>query len=156
MTDLCRGRAGVYPLALGRKTRLLPRAAQHPRRPHLSPRLLLQQQFLVDTGVAVSVFPHKSSVSPSGPLLSGAESQFPRGRVSKKLNFGLHSFVVSFILAAVSKPILGIDFFSAHRLLVESTTWIRLPGLWFLLLLWNQWVRLCQLSQPSLPHQFLT
>jgi len=41
------------------------------------------------------------------------------GRVTKTLNFGLHTFIVSFILAAVSKPILGIDFLSAHRLLVD-------------------------------------
>jgi hypothetical protein len=40
-------------------------------------------------------------------------------QVTKKLNFGLHTFIVSFILAAVSKPILGIDFLSAHRLLVD-------------------------------------
>ncbi len=39
--------------------------------------------------------------------------------MTKKLNFGLHTFIVSFILAAVSKPILGIDFLSAHRLLVD-------------------------------------
>jgi hypothetical protein len=41
------------------------------------------------------------------------------GKVTKKLKFGLHTFIVSFILAAVSKPILGIDFLSAHRLLVD-------------------------------------
>jgi hypothetical protein len=41
------------------------------------------------------------------------------GKVTKKLNFGLHTFVVSFILAAVSNPILGIDFLSAHHLLVD-------------------------------------
>jgi hypothetical protein len=33
--------------------------------------------------------------------------------------FGLHTFIVSFILAALSKPILGIDFLSAHRLLID-------------------------------------
>ncbi len=59
------------------------------------------------------------SVSPSGPMLSGADGKqiSAWGRVSKKLNFGLYSF--AFILAAVSKPILGIDFLSAHRLLVD-------------------------------------
>jgi cleavage and polyadenylation specificity factor subunit 1 len=41
------------------------------------------------------------------------------GKVTKKLNFGLHTFVVSFILATMSKLILGIDFLSAHRLLVD-------------------------------------
>ncbi len=41
------------------------------------------------------------------------------GKVTKKLNFGLHTFVISFILATVSRPILGIDFLSAHCLLVD-------------------------------------
>ena len=79
------------------------------------------QQFLVDTGAAVSVFPHRSSAATSGPLLSGADGKpiSAWGKVTKKLNFGLHTFVVSFILAAVSKPILGIDFLAAHRLLVD-------------------------------------
>jgi hypothetical protein len=80
-----------------------------------------KQQFLVDTGAAVSVFPHRSSAATSGPLLAGADGKpiSAWGRVTKKLNFGLHTFIVSFILAAVSKPILGIDFLSAHRLLVD-------------------------------------
>ncbi len=55
------------------------------------------------------------------PLLTGADGKpiLAWGKVTKKLNFGLHIFVVSFILAAVSKPILGIDFLSTHRLLVD-------------------------------------
>jgi len=53
--------------------------------------------------------------------LSGADGKpiSAWGKVTKKLTFGLHTFMVSFILAAVSKPILGIDFLSAHRLLVD-------------------------------------
>jgi hypothetical protein len=35
------------------------------------------------------------------------------------LNFGVHAFLCTFILAAVSKPILGVDFLSANRLLVD-------------------------------------
>jgi hypothetical protein len=79
------------------------------------------QQFLVDTGATVSVFPHRSSAASSCPLLSGAEGKpiSAWGKVTKKLNFGLHTFIVSFILAAMSKPILGIDFLSAHCLLVD-------------------------------------
>jgi hypothetical protein len=82
---------------------------------------LSKQQFLVDTGAAVSVFPHRSSAASSGPLLSGADGKpiSAWGRMTKKLNFGLHTFIVSFVLAAVSKPILGIDFLSAHHLLVD-------------------------------------
>jgi hypothetical protein len=80
-----------------------------------------KKQFLVDTGAAASVFPHRSSAATSGPLLSGADGKpiSAWGKVTKKLHFGLHTFIVSFILAAVSKPILGIDFLSAHRLLVD-------------------------------------
>jgi hypothetical protein len=79
------------------------------------------QQFLVDTGAAVSVFPHRSSAASLGPLLSGGDGKpiSAWGKVTKKLNFGLHTFIVSFIFAAVSKPILGIDFLSAHRLLED-------------------------------------
>ncbi len=78
-----------------------------------------KQQFLVDTGAAVSVFPPRSSAATSGPLLAGADGK-PISAWGKVTNFGLHTFIVSFILAAVSKPILGIDFLSAHRLLVDS------------------------------------
>ncbi len=67
------------------------------------------------------MFPHRSSAATSGTLLAGADGKpiSAWGRVTKKLNFGLHTFIISFILAAVSKPILGIDFLSAHRLLVD-------------------------------------
>jgi hypothetical protein len=80
-----------------------------------------KQQFLVDTGAAVSVFPHRSTTATSGLLLSGADGKpiSAWGKVTKKLTFGLYTFIVSFILAAVSKPILGIDFLSSHRLLVD-------------------------------------
>jgi hypothetical protein len=81
-----------------------------------------KQQFLVDTGAAVSVFPHRSSAATSGPLLTGADGKpiSAWGKVTKKLTFGLHTFIVSFIITAVSKPILGIDFLSAHHLLVDQ------------------------------------
>ncbi len=106
-------------IASFRKTRSLPWAAQRSRRPHLSS--VSKQQFLVDTGAAVSVFPHRSTTATSGPLFSGADGKpiSAWGKVTKKLTFGLHTFIVSFILAAVSKPILGIDFLSSHRLLVN-------------------------------------
>jgi hypothetical protein len=67
------------------------------------------------------VFPHRSSAATSGPLLAGADGKpiSAWGKVTKKLNIGFHTFIVSFILAAVSKPILGIGFLSAHRLLVD-------------------------------------
>ena len=80
-----------------------------------------EQRFLVDTGAAVSVFPHRSSAAPSGPPLTGADGRsIPSwGSIKKTLSFGLHTFICSFILAAVSKPILSVDFLAANRLLVD-------------------------------------
>jgi hypothetical protein len=78
------------------------------------------QRYLVDTGAAVSVLPHCSKAPPSGPPLSGADGRriSSWGTVSKKLTFGFKTFLCSFILAAVAKPILGVDFL-AHHLLVD-------------------------------------
>ncbi len=79
------------------------------------------QKFLVDTGAAVSVLPHTSKDPSSGPPLSGADGKaIPSwGSVRKTLNFGIRTFLCTFILAAVSKPILGVNFLSANRLLVD-------------------------------------
>ncbi len=80
-----------------------------------------QQRFLVDTGASVSVFPHRSSLPPNGPPLTGADGKpiASWGAVTRKLSFGLQTFLCSFILAAVSRPILGVDFLAKHRLLVD-------------------------------------
>jgi hypothetical protein len=42
--------------------------------------------------------------------------------VKKSLTFGLRTFLCTFILAAVFKPILGVDFLSSNRLLVDSSS----------------------------------
>ena len=80
-----------------------------------------EQRFLVDTGAAVSVFPHKSSAPSSGIALTGADGKPIKswGTVTRTLCFGLRTLLCTFILAAVSKPILGIDFLARHRLLVD-------------------------------------
>jgi hypothetical protein len=54
------------------------------------------QQFLVDTGAAVSVFPHRSAAASSGPLLSGADGKpiSAWGKVTK--NSILASTLLSF------------------------------------------------------------
>jgi len=77
--------------------------------------------FLVDTGASVSVLPHRSNSTPTGPVLTGADGKniASWGHVTRKLCFGVQSFLCSFLLAAVSKPILGMDFLAAHRLLVD-------------------------------------
>jgi cleavage and polyadenylation specificity factor subunit 1 len=79
------------------------------------------QRYLVDTGAAVSVLPHSSKSPSSGQPLSGADGRrIPSwGTVSKKLTFGFKTFLCSFILAAVAKPILGVDFLAQHHLLVD-------------------------------------
>jgi len=83
-----------------------------------------KQQFLVDTGASVSVMPHRSDANPTGPPLAGADGKSISswGKITKKLCFGAQSFFCTFLLAAVSKPILGVDFLAAHRLLVDPGT----------------------------------
>jgi hypothetical protein len=77
------------------------------------------EKFLVDTGAAVSVLPHTSKEPSTGPPLSGADGKpIPSWRSIIK-TFGVRAFLCTFILAAVSKPILGVDFLSANRLLVD-------------------------------------
>jgi hypothetical protein len=80
-----------------------------------------KQNFLVDTGAAVSVLPHTEPAAPTGPPLAGADGKsIPSwGSVTRTLSFGLRTFLCTFILAAVSKPILGTDFLAKHRLLVD-------------------------------------
>jgi hypothetical protein len=41
------------------------------------------------------------------------------GTIRCRLSFGLRMFFVTFFLAAVYRPILGLDFLSAHGLLVD-------------------------------------
>ncbi len=80
-----------------------------------------KQQFMVDTGAICSVLPHCSKTQPTGPQLSGANGKaIPCwGSVRCRLTFRLHTFFVTFLLAAVYRPILGLDFLSAHGLLVD-------------------------------------
>jgi cleavage and polyadenylation specificity factor subunit 1 len=56
-----------------------------------------------------------------GPELFAASGQLipAWGTSSRNLSFGGHTFTFSFILAAVDKPILGADFLSTFKLLVD-------------------------------------
>jgi hypothetical protein len=76
---------------------------------------------MVDTGAICSVLPHRSKTPPTSPQLSGADVKtIPCwGSVRRRLTFGLRTFFVTFLLAAVYRPILGLDFLSAHGLLVD-------------------------------------
>jgi transposase InsO family protein len=79
---------------------------------------------LVDTGASVSVLPHTPASShPPVSSLSGAggDSIATYGTVRRPLRIGGKTFPdVLFTLAAVTKAILGSDFFAANRLLVDS------------------------------------
>jgi hypothetical protein len=83
-----------------------------------------KQQFLVDTGETFSVLPHRSLSTLSGPSITGADRRdIPCwGQFCHYLTFGLRTFLVTFLLAAVSRPILGLDFLSAHVLLVDPVS----------------------------------
>jgi hypothetical protein len=80
-----------------------------------------KQQFMVDTGAVCSVLPHRLKAQPAGPQLSGADGRsIPTwGTIRHHLSFGLRTFFVTFFLSAVYRPILGLDFLSAHGLLVD-------------------------------------
>jgi hypothetical protein len=78
----------------------------------------------VDTGAAVSVLPHTEPAAPTGRPLAGADGKtIPSwGSVTDTLSFKMHTFLCTFILAAVSKSILGTDFLSKHHVLVDPAT----------------------------------
>ena len=98
-----------------------------PSRPSASDALLYLQdslssrRFLVDTGAARSVFPHRSSTPSSGPVLSAADGNVIRswGERTLPLQFSGRRFEWTFILADVDRPILGSDFLVCHKLLVD-------------------------------------
>jgi hypothetical protein len=84
-------------------------------------------RFLVDTGAAVSVLPYTGTRScpatHGGPSLAGADGTSFKswGKIYRTVSFGGRRFPdVPFVQAAVNKPILGADFFSQHKLLVDT------------------------------------
>jgi hypothetical protein len=87
------------------------------------------KHFLVDTGAAVSVLPYNGTQSTSpaaeGPSLAGTDGTCIKswGKIYKSVSFGGRHFAdVPFVQAAVNKPILGADFFSKHKLLVDTAS----------------------------------
>ena len=84
-------------------------------------------RFLVDTGAAVSVLPYTGTRScpttTDGPALAGPDGASIKswGKIYRTVSFGGRRFTdVPFVRAAVNKPILGADFFSQHKLLVDT------------------------------------
>ena len=82
---------------------------------------LSSRRFLVDTGAARSVFPHRSSTPSSGPVLSAADGNSIKswGLRTLPLQFADRHFSWDFILADVDRPILGSDFLVHHKLIVD-------------------------------------
>ena len=74
------------------------------------------RRFLVDFGASLSLIPFRSKAPPDGPRLLGPDgAAIPCwGRVQLPLSFGGHSFQWQFLRAAVSFPILGLDFLAAR------------------------------------------
>ena len=70
------------------------------------------KRFLVDTGAACSILPHHSSQPPANLKLVAADGRkiFTWGKKVCKVNFNKTDYSYTFVLAAVSQPILGIDF----------------------------------------------
>ena len=71
---------------------------------------------LVDTGASYSVWPHQSTAPQRGPKIVTADRRpIPCwGRESRQISAGGRTFNVSFLLAAVSFPILGMDFLETN------------------------------------------
>ena len=61
--------------------------------------------YLVNSGSTFSIIPHKSSAEPTGPRLMTAD--------------GTRQFSWTFLLAPMACPVLGADFLSNFRLLVD-------------------------------------
>ena len=83
--------------------------------------VLTNHQFLVDTGVSCSVFPHHSSAALTGPCLRMDDGRPMKswGCKTLPLQFGNHPFQYPFLLASIDNPILGADFLAEFDLLVD-------------------------------------
>ena len=75
----------------------------------------------MDTGAAISVFPHTSSKPSSNFDLVAANGSAIHSweKLHFILQFGQHRFVWPFQLASVDRPILSADFLKANNLLVD-------------------------------------
>ena len=79
------------------------------------------KQYLVDSGSAFSILPHKSSAEPTGPRLMTADGKPLHcwGSRTRTVRTRTRQFSWTFLLAPVAFPILGADFVSKFRLLVD-------------------------------------
>ena len=88
------------------------------------PDSLSGKNFLADSGASLSILPHTSNSCPSGPKLRSVNgaSISAWGFKTIPLKIGRFRFVHRFLLADVANPILGIDFFKQHGLLISPPT----------------------------------
>ena len=82
---------------------------------------LSKRRFLVDTGASFSIYPFSSKAVPTGPTLFGPAGKLIPcwGERSISLQFNNKKFTWSFLLAAVSFPIIGVDFLRHFKLLID-------------------------------------
>jgi hypothetical protein len=78
--------------------------------------------YLVDTGAAVNVVPFRGRSATATAYLTGPDIKviLAWGSVQLQLLFGGRLLSGDFVQAAVSKPILGVDFLARHKLLVDA------------------------------------
>ena len=86
-------------------------------------------KFLVDTGAACSILPHHSQQQPAALKLVAADGRkIPTwGKKCVKVCFNKIDYSYTFVLAAVSQPILGIDFLKNFGLCVDTVNNQLLP-----------------------------
>jgi hypothetical protein len=118
MTILARKQLSVSPPVPGRETARAPTAVPT----NYLADTISRKTFLVDTGAAVSVFPHSGPAHKADSYLTGPDNKPIRSWGNKVISvcFGGHTLACEFVLAAISRPILGIDFLARHKLLVDA------------------------------------
>ncbi len=81
---------------------------------------MTNDRYLVYTRATFSIVPCTANLSPSGPLLKGADGQpIPSwGFIQKTVQFQGKLFTSSFLPTAVAGPILGIDFLRKFKVTV--------------------------------------
>jgi len=77
--------------------------------------------YLADSGSVYSLIPHQSSTPPTGPRLVTADKKPVAcwGECVRTLHVAGRRFTWKFLLAAVAFPIVGADFLTAFKLMVD-------------------------------------
>jgi hypothetical protein len=82
---------------------------------------LSRRRFLVDTGASFSIYPFSSKAAPTGPTFFGPAGKLIPCWGEKSISLQLYNrkFTWTFLLAAVSFPIIGVDFLRHFKLLID-------------------------------------